>query len=80
MLHLPVYVRDTFVSTKEAKAPAVFIERLDDIPELLGELTCKIFEQLKEKINTIFDNNANGLYLHKDNHRIYRFDDSALPN
>ena len=75
----PVFVKATFVSTRAGKSPTVYIERPEDISELLGELTCKGFEQLKEKLTALVDNGDNGLFFHKDNLHIYRFNESALP-
>ena len=66
--------------TRAAKAPSVLIEHPDDISEILGELTYKGFEQLKEKIVKIVGNGGNMLYFHQDNTHTYRFEKSALPN
>ena len=75
-----VYIRATFVSTKAAKAPYVYIDRPSDISELAGEINVKAYEELKTRISEIVNNSDNGLYFHKDEDHIYRFDETALPN
>ena len=75
-----VFIKATFISTKAAKAPSVFIERPGDISELVGVISCKEYDLLKTRITEIVENVDNGFYFHKDENYIYRFDESALPN
>ena len=61
-----VFIKATFISTKAAKAPSVFIERPGDISELVGVISCKEYDLLKTRITEIVENVDNGFYFHKD--------------
>ena len=75
-----VNVKATFVSTRAAKAPSAYIEHPENLTELLGEITCKGYQLLKDRIDMIVASTDSGLYFQTDEINTYRFDESVLPN
>ena len=74
-------VRNSYIRVNEGCISTdCYIKLPDDISELLGELTCKGLEQLKNNIAEIVENDDNRLYFRNDPHHIYRFDKSVLSN
>ena len=79
MHHPRVHVKITFVSTKAGKAPSVSIKPHIEISKHIGVISCKNYEQLKTRLGIIVRDTEHEMYFHKDNNRVYSFDESALP-
>ena len=75
-----VLVKVTFVPTKAGKTPSVFVERPDDISELVGEICCKGYDLLKYRLAEIVKDKNNKLWFQKDEGHTYTFDEPSLPN
>ena len=80
MTHPRVYIKATFVATKADKVPSVFVERPDDISNLVGEICCKGFALLQYRIVEIVKNTDNNFWFQKDENNTYHFDESTLLN
>ena len=46
----------------------------------IGTIGSKDFEEMKERIKRLVENENAALYFHQDDKNIYRFSESSLPN
>ena len=75
-----VHLSATFVSTKPGTNPSISIESLINLTHHIGTVGSKDFQEMKERIKNLVEDERAALYFHQDDKNVYRFSESSLPN